>query len=141
MEKVKKYSTKEFEDAIIAFHYKIADELRTEALQLKFTPSQLEVIRYVAEKENPTMKDIARHLRITAPSVTTIINLLHKKELLKREFDPGDRRVVRIVLAPKAWKFFSVMKDKKLMILKNIFSKLDRDDKRELIRMLLVLIK
>lgn len=128
------------DDVLMAFHHKMTNELRAEAVRLKFTTSGLEVLRYVAESGNPTMKDIARKLSITPPSATTIVETLIGRQLLKRELDVTDRRIVRIVLAPKAWKFFTQMKDKKLTIMKNLFAKLNEQDTKELMRILQLLI-
>ena len=128
------------EDSILAFHHKILDELQKEALKLKFTASELEALRYIAEKGNPSMKDIAGHLRITPPSVTAIIDALHRKQLIRRESSADDRRSITIMLAPKAWKFFSTFKNKRLVVLKTLFSTLETEDKKELIRIISELI-
>ena len=122
------------EDAMLAFHRKVMFELVKEAKRLKFTPSQLEVLHYVAEKENPTMKDIAEHLHIKPPSVTTIIEALVAKKLLQKEFDEKDKRITRILITRKCWKLFSVLKNKKVIILKNLFSQLNIEDKKALIK-------
>lgn len=130
----------ELEDSILAFNHKVMDEMRKEALKLKFTASELEAIRYIAERESPTMKDIAEYLGITPPSVTSIVDALIKKQLVKRELSKSDRRSVKIILAPKAWKLFSTFKDKRLIVLKNLFAKLKSEDKKELIRIISKLI-
>ena len=130
---VKKTSiNKEFEDTIISLHYKLVGKFHQEAKKKGFTASQLEVMRYVGCEGNPTMKEIAEHLSIKPPSVTTIIDTLCKKQFLKREFDKSDKRVARIILAPKFYKFFSSFKEKKLDIVKDFFSTLDDKEKKEI---------
>jgi len=137
MTKGKKTATeKEFEDAITSFHYKMVGKFQEEARKLGYTVSQLEILRYVSQEKNPTMKEIAKHLGITPPSVTIAIETLCKKGLLKREFEKGDRRIVRIIFTPKTCKFFSSFKEKRLAILKNVFSGLTIEEKGTLVKII-----
>ncbi|HXK38003.1 MAG TPA: MarR family winged helix-turn-helix transcriptional regulator [Candidatus Paceibacterota bacterium] len=127
---------KDLENTILGFHRKLISELHKEAERLHFTPSQLQVLQFVSENENPTMKDIAAALNITPPSVTSIVEPLCDNGFLKREVDENDRRIVRVVVAPKTFKAFSSLKDAKLVILKNLFSKLNNEDKESLSKIL-----
>jgi DNA-binding MarR family transcriptional regulator len=55
----------------------------------------LEVLRLI-DAEGPTMKRIAEHLRIKAPSATSLVAGLARSGLVARVKDRGDRRVVRM---------------------------------------------
>jgi DNA-binding MarR family transcriptional regulator len=132
---------KDLENAILSFHHKLMDEMYKQAKQLRLTSSQLEVLHCVGEKGNPTMKEIANSLHITPPSVTSIVESLCEKNFLKRETYKKDRRIVRIIITPKALKLFSSFKNKKLTILKNLFLKLNNKDKKELINIINIIIK
>ena len=66
-----------------------------------FSFLQLETLRYVAEKDNPSMKDIADYLCVTPPSATSLINGLAEAGQLERVHDKNDRRFVRLVVTPK----------------------------------------
>ena len=124
---------------IMELHNKISRELREKAMKFNFTFSQMEVLRYVIFEKNPTMKEIANHLHITPPSVTVIVEFLTLKGLVKREIDKDDHRVVRIVITSKATSIFNSIKEKKLKIIKDILSKLNKNDKDEFMRILTVL--
>jgi DNA-binding MarR family transcriptional regulator len=87
------------------------------------------------------MKNIANRLRITPPSVTSIIESLHDEGLLKREFDEKDRRTIRMTATQKTFKLFFAFKNKKLLILKNLFLKLSNEDKKQLIKIINIIIK
>lgn len=123
---------KDLENTILGFHRRLVAELQKEAERLHFTPSQLQVIQFVSENENPTMKDIATELRITPPSVTTTVETLCEAGFLKREPDDRDRRIIRVSVTPKMFKTYSSLKDAKLIILKNLFSKLNNEDRESL---------
>ena len=61
---------------------------------------QLITLRFI-EYKKPTMKEVADYLTVTAPSATSLINNFAKEELIKREEQKGDRRIVRIVISQK----------------------------------------
>ena len=61
---------------------------------------QLITLRFI-EYKKPTMKEVADYLTITAPSATSLVSNLAKDELVKREEEKGDRRIVRIVITQK----------------------------------------
>jgi DNA-binding MarR family transcriptional regulator len=123
---------KDLENTILGFHRKLIAEMQKEAERLHFTPSQLQVIQFVSENENPTMKEIAAELRITPPSVTTIVEALCEGGFLKREADGHDRRIIRVSVTPKMFKTYSSLKNAKLIILKNLFSTLNDEDRESL---------
>jgi DNA-binding MarR family transcriptional regulator len=132
---------KEFEDSIISFHYRMVNELRKKSKEFGFSVSQMEVLHFVVENKNPTMKEIAEHLQVKPPSATTIVETLCRKRLLKREVSKKDKRITRITFTENIWKFFQSFKSKKILILKSIFSKLENKEKKELIRIINVLNK
>ena len=65
---------------------------------------QLITLRFI-EYKKPTMKEVADYLTITAPSATSLVNNLAKDELVKREEEKGDRRIVKIVITLKGERY------------------------------------
>ena len=121
------------ESFMMELHNNIGHELREKALKFNFTFSQMEVLRYVKNQKNPTMKEIANYLHITPPSVTTIIESLMEKGLIKKEIEKSDHRIVRIIITQKALKIFNSLKNKKLEIIKKILSRLNKKDQKNLL--------
>jgi len=66
-----------------------------------FSFLRLETLRYVTEKDNPSMKDIADYLCVAPPSATSLINSLVEARQIERSYDKNDRRFVRLVVTPK----------------------------------------
>jgi len=132
---------KEFEDSIISFHYRMVNELRKKSKEFGFSVSQMEVLHFVVERGNATMKEIAEHLQIKPPSATAIVETLCKKKLLKREVSKKDKRITKILFTENIWNFFKSFKSKKILVLKSIFSTLGDKDKKELIRIINILNK
>ena len=128
--------SKELQDVFMRFHHKFVTYLRKEAENLHFTISQLDILRFVVEKKNPTMKNIVTHLDITAPSATSIIENLYEKKLVNREIDTKDRRGVRIYPTEKTLKLFSKFKDIKAGVVNEILLPLTLEDKKQLTNIL-----
>ncbi len=120
------------EDTFMLFHQKLVTALRTEAESLGFTISQLEVLRFVVSEKHPTMKDIATHLHITAPSATAIVEHLYERKLVTRKTDPKDRRGIRIHPTQKTLKLFSKFSAKKVDVLAKMFRPLSTTDREQL---------
>jgi DNA-binding MarR family transcriptional regulator len=88
----------------------------------------LHTLKFIAEKKNPTMKELADHLYITPPSVTAIIEPLAEERYLLREPDKTDRRIIRLTLTQKG----SELLNKCLLLArKEIKAVLDKMDEEE----------
>lgn len=73
-----------------------------------YNPSEIKVLFTIAHKtseENHDMKvsDISKHLNVTSPTITQLINKLEKDQLVLRNVDPSDRRAVNIQLTNKGY--------------------------------------
>lgn len=74
------------------------------ALDMASLP-RLAVLRYVHERGEPLMKEVAGFLCVTPPSATAMIGGLVEAGLLERRADPRDRRNVRLRVTPKGERF------------------------------------
>ncbi len=71
-----------------------------------YNPSEFKVLAAIqqgANAKNTEMKvsEISQLLQVTPPTVTQIINVLEKDNLIERTIDPEDRRSVKIKLSKK----------------------------------------
>ena len=101
-----------------------------------FSILQLETLRYVDEKENPSMREIADYLCITAPSATSLINTLVKSKRLLRIHGKADRRLVRLAITPKGKEALVIGFKKITKRMQTILSNLDEKEKADLIMIL-----
>jgi DNA-binding MarR family transcriptional regulator len=98
--------------------------------------AQLATLYFVAERDDPTMHDIARHHRVTAPSATTHIQELVRSGYLERRSDETDRRRIRLVLTPKGSRIIEDEVKKKKRVIESIFSDLSEKDREQFITIL-----
>jgi len=129
------------EKTLLEFRRKLSDILRKEAEDLKCPISQIDTLSFIAEKGNPSMKEIADHLKITPPSATAIIETMQKKRLVTRIINENDRRTIRVTLTSKAWDLFKTFREHKFTIFAKMFSKLQDTEQKQLIKILNILIK
>lgn len=92
----------ELEDHVLIALRRIirATDLHSRALgkETGLTTPQLVVIRAIKELEAPTVTGIARAVSLSQATVTTILNRLESKGLLRRQRSKTDRRAVHIHL-------------------------------------------
>lgn len=101
---------------------------------------QLETLRYVGETGEPDMRDIARYLRIAAPSATALVDSLVADGLLTRAPDAVDRRRVRLAVSAKGAKMLRTVEERRLKAFARVVSPLSAKDRSEFARIMRVII-
>jgi DNA-binding MarR family transcriptional regulator len=102
-----KRATNELLDLILMVSLIVRDKVKLQSAKHQLSIIHLWMLRFVAENTNPTMRDIATFLNISAPSATSFVETLIKNGFLLRQVDEQDRRVVRIVLSPAGSKLYA----------------------------------
>lgn len=89
----------------LSLFFAVRGVMRTRLAQgKKLDPSawlRLETMRFISEHDGPSMRSLAAHLSITAPSATSLVSGLVRDGLVAREIDARDRRASRLVLTAK----------------------------------------
>ena len=112
-------------------------QLKKEKKQLgPFSLLRLEVLRYIAEKKNPLMKEVADYFCITPPSVTSLIDSLVKSKVVKRVYDENDRRVIRLFITSKGKEELKKGIRRINSNMKKILSQLSIEELKNLVRIL-----
>jgi len=101
-----------------------------------FSGLRLEALRYIAEKKNPLMKEVADYFCITPPSATSLINPLVKSGALRRVYDKDDRRVVRLFITSKGRKELKRGLSEVDDNMRKILTQLNTDEQKNLIKIL-----
>ena len=127
-------------DLLFIFRRNILESIKKEGFRHDLTFSQVEVLCFIGPAGKETMKSIADYLKITPPSATEIITEMEKKGLVKRKSDKNDRRVVFIALSDMAKKLSASLVRRKETISKKIVSKLNKEDRKNLERIIRILV-
>lgn len=71
------------------------------AAESEYSSSQIHALIWVGNEGKLTMGELARRANVTEKTITGIVDRLEKHDLLRRERDANDRRVVHVVLTDK----------------------------------------
>lgn len=96
--------------------------------QLDLTPSQFDVISTLGNTPGMTFNKLAEKTLTTKGELTGIIDRLEKKELVRREVPPEDRRSFIAVLTPEGERVFAETFPAHINYLKQRFGKLDKQE-------------
>jgi DNA-binding MarR family transcriptional regulator len=98
-------------DNLISIHpllYKsISKPLRT---QTSITPGGMFVLGSLKRNGILSMSDIGKCLSMPKPHITVIVDKLIEEGYVERQSDPGDRRIVNILITPKGVANFEEIK-------------------------------
>jgi len=131
-------SDKNFQELTSLF-FEMRQTIRANLPQGQADPNawmRCETLRFISEHQRPTMQEIAKQLRVTAPSATSLIRKLDALGWIEREPSGSDKRVVRISLSPKGRKELSRYRSQAEKTMEKVFSKLSATDLAHLKRVL-----
>jgi DNA-binding MarR family transcriptional regulator len=103
--------------------------------------TQFEAVRFIDERQTPSMRDLALHLHITAPSTTSLTQELVRAGYVERASDPQDRRQIRLAVTGKGARALESTVMRRKAVLKRILLRLSRRDHQDLRRIFLKIIK
>jgi DNA-binding MarR family transcriptional regulator len=98
--------------------------------------AQCEVLYLVDKKEKPSMHELAKYFKITAPSATSLVDELVKGGYMERKTDPKDRRQVRLKLNSKGKAAVTKVIAQRKKVLSEVLAVLSSGDKSDLNRIL-----
>lgn len=101
---------------------------------------QLEVLHFVAENSTPTMRELAAHLKITAPSATALADELVRAKLIARTKSAEDRRRVTLSLTAQGKRELRASMARREKIINQVLSPLSSKDRDEFNRLLQVIV-
>ena len=99
----------------------------------EMTWAQKKILILLEEYGSLKMSEIARQISVTMPSATAIIEKMVKAELVQRETDPHDRRVIRIVLSGRGRELVAECMKMQAEVFTTILERLDADKRTELL--------
>lgn len=97
---------------------------------------QIQTLTYLKHNNNAQMSEIAEHLHIELPSATSLLNKLVALQLVKRQQDDKDRRLVRIVLTDEGNAILTLAKKEKEAHVEQMLSYLTEEEQHELLRLM-----
>lgn len=106
---------------------RLSRRLRQEANE-GATPSQLAALATIERNGPITLGDLAGHERVRPPTMTRIVTGLEETSLVRREIDPGDRRVARVTITPDGARLLARSRTRKDAFLAALLDHLEPDE-------------
>lgn len=97
---------------------------------------QVQTLTYLKLHNNAQMSEIAEHFHIELPSATSLLNKLVALQLVKRQHDEKDRRLVRVVLTEEGDAVLKQAKKEKEAHVEKLLSYLTQKEQHELLRLM-----
>ena len=92
-------------------------------------PSHVKVIIYLKHKGASSISEVGKHLVISRPNMTPIIDNLISEGMVDRYRDENDRRIVRVEITDKAYEF---LKEQEGLVKKSLSEKISTLDSESL---------
>ncbi|TDL31416.1 MarR family transcriptional regulator [Jeotgalibacillus sp. S-D1] len=96
--------------------------------ELGVTRSQYYILYLLSKQGFFTVSDLAEKLEVKPSAVTVMIDRLYKINLVKRDRDESDRRIVKIGITSEGIQFLERAKLKRNAVLKDHLSRLDDEE-------------
>jgi DNA-binding MarR family transcriptional regulator len=97
---------------------------------------QLHALLLVREHPHLMMSQLAKLLRITSPSATSLVTRLSRQGLLRRIHDPTNRKIVRLCLTLRAQRLIGSALRHRERVLKSFLSRIPSKDRVTFARIL-----
>lgn len=100
------------------------------------TPEQYSILRFLNENGPQRVKDIATYIGTTPSPVTISVKRLEKQNLLKRERNAKDERVVTVQLTDEGKRRFEMWRLRRKEAISGVFESLNQKEKTTLLNLL-----
>lgn len=97
----------------------------------KITIPQLGALEYLSTRRESPMNELAKHLGVTRPAATGLVDRLIAQGLVSRQGDREDRRVVRVNLTPKGRRVLDNIWSQKRRMLQQVFGRISPADRAQ----------
>jgi len=102
----------------------------------KITLSQIKLLKLVSISDELSMADIAKRLKITPASTTSLVDKLVQQDWLIRKPDESDRRKIYIEMSPKKKEAWQKMHTKEMERLGEYMNVLSEEQQKQFITIL-----
>ena len=102
----------------------------------KLTPPLYDVMEQISMNDVCRMSDVADEFKVSMPAVTALVDRLIKLKYVKRESDPDDRRVVRLVLTVQGVEIVKMGKEGRKAGMTQVFKCLSISERENYLRII-----
>lgn len=97
------------------------------------TPPQLNALQYLQKSGNLTIGELGEKMYLACSTATDLIDRMERNDLVERERDPHDRRVVRLRIKTKGYKMLEEVMASRKRYLATVLEKVSEEDKKQMV--------
>jgi DNA-binding MarR family transcriptional regulator len=97
------------------------------------TPPQLNALQYLQKSGNLTIGELGEKMYLACSTATDLIDRMERNDLVERERDPHDRRVVRLRIKAKGFKMLEEVMASRKRYLATVLEKVSEEDKKHMV--------
>ncbi len=126
----KSVTTESLVELMVAFSHCVKEGMAVHSTFGELTVAQIRTLVFLKHNPHSPMTSLAKEFHIELPSVTSQVNRLIKQDLVTRESDAHDRRMVRISLTTKGESLLKDAMNERIRHYASILSHLSDDEKK-----------
>ncbi|BCB02300.1 MarR family winged helix-turn-helix transcriptional regulator [Bacillus sp. KH172YL63] len=111
----------------------IQQEMSTRLKEMNLTVPQFYILSLLSASDGTKSTELAEKLEVKPSAITVMIDRLLKSDLVIRERDENDRRIVNLKLSPEGQAVFMKAKDMRREVFSRYLSYLDEEDVSQLV--------
>ncbi|MBC7765986.1 MAG: MarR family transcriptional regulator [Hyphomonadaceae bacterium] len=115
------------DDSMMRIQKKLSHEICTDITQ-SISMTQLHVLFYIKMQYDCTVSFLASQIEITMGGVTQLVEKLVQLQLVSRERDAEDRRIVRLMITHEGEKMLEKVRENRIKIFEKYFSVLSDEE-------------
>jgi DNA-binding MarR family transcriptional regulator len=112
----------------IVHQFQALDQRTAHEPPADLTCSELRLVEYLGDQGPRMMRDIAEYVGLAVNTLTSTVDRLERRDLVRRERCEEDRRVVRVALTASGTEAYSVAVQAKLRFLRNMLLALTEEE-------------
>ena len=109
-------------------HFRCLDAAAASQPHGELTIPEVHVIEFLGDKGGCMMREVAEFLLVAVNTVTTIIDKLEQKKLVRRERDDSDRRIVMVQLTDKGKEAYRGISELRLEACRTLLTPFNEDE-------------
>jgi DNA-binding MarR family transcriptional regulator len=103
----------------------------------KITHPQFIILGFLHNNGDSKMCGIARFMSVTTAAMTGMVDRLEKYGYVKRESEPGDRRIINVSLTHKGLELVKKINEERRHMIIDVFGKVSGQDRSDYLRVLM----
>lgn len=110
------------------YQFRLVEAASANGPHADLSMQELRVVEYLGDEGAHRMGELAEFLLLAVNSVTTLVDNLEKKQLVRRQRSEEDRRIVLVELTEAGQKIYAAAFQEKLLLLRNMLSGLTDEE-------------